>query len=63
MKRINLIFTIAVFLIAVFSIPTASANGNLDEILNNMQKSAASIKTIYARMEQLKRDSQSRRQT
>ena len=57
MKRINLIFTIAVFLIAVFSIPTASANGNLDEILNNMQKSAASIKTIYAKMEQLKRDS------
>ncbi len=56
MKRINLIFTTAVFLIAVFSIPTASANGNLDEILNNMQKSAASIKTIYARMEQSKRD-------
>jgi outer membrane lipoprotein-sorting protein len=56
MKRINLIFTIAVFLIAVFSIPTASANGNLDEILNNMQKKAASIKTIYARMEQVKRD-------
>ncbi|MGA9768905.1 MAG: outer membrane lipoprotein carrier protein LolA [Blastocatellia bacterium] len=58
MKRINLIFTIAVFLIAGFSIPTASANGNLDEILNNMQKSAASIKTIYARMEQVKRDPQ-----
>ena len=57
MKRINLIFTIAVFLIAGFSIPTASANGNLDEILNNMQKKAASIKTIYARMEQSKRDS------
>ena len=56
MKRINLIFTTAVFLITVFSIPTASANGNLDEILNNMQKSAASIKTIYARMEQSKRD-------
>lgn len=61
MKRINLFFTTAVFLIAVlFSIPTANANGNdkLDEILNNMQKSAASITTIYARMEQLKRDRQ-----
>ena len=56
MKRINLIFTIAVFLIAACSVPTAGANGNLDEILNNMQKSAASIKTIYARMEQSKRD-------
>jgi outer membrane lipoprotein-sorting protein len=60
MKRINLFFTTAVFLIAMFSIPAASANGNdrLDEILNNMQKSAASITTIYARMEQLKRDRQ-----
>jgi outer membrane lipoprotein-sorting protein len=45
---------------AVFSTPSAKANGDgqLDEILNNMQKSAASINTIYARMEQLKRDRQ-----
>ena len=59
MKRINLSFIIAVILItALFSISTASANGDgkLDEILNNMQRSAASINTIYARMEQLKRD-------
>lgn len=60
MKRINLIFTIAMLLIGVCSIPPAraGANGNLDEILNNMQKNAASIKTIYARMEQAKRDPQ-----
>lgn len=58
MKRINLILTIAVMLIGVCSIPTAraGANGNLDEILNKMQTSAASIKTIYAKLEQTKRD-------
>jgi len=66
MKRISLLSATAVFLIAAsvflitttFSISTASANGNgkLDEILDNMQKNAASITTIYAKMEQLKRD-------
>ncbi|HKP87508.1 MAG TPA: outer membrane lipoprotein carrier protein LolA [Blastocatellia bacterium] len=59
MKRINMLFITAVlFITASFSISTANANGDgkLDEILDNMQKNAASIKTIYAKMEQVKRD-------
>lgn len=59
MKRISMLFATAVLMIAAsFSISTASPNGNgkLDEILNNMQKNAASIKTIYAKMDQVKRD-------
>jgi outer membrane lipoprotein-sorting protein len=57
MKRINLFFiTAALLLTASVSAPAAGADGKLDQILNEMQKSAASITTIYANMEQLKRD-------
>jgi outer membrane lipoprotein-sorting protein len=57
MKRIKLLFIVAQLLMAA-SVSTASANGDgkLDAILDNMQKNAASITTIYAEMDQLKRD-------
>ena len=44
------------FVAGTSSISAEGANGKLDEILANMQKSAANITSIYARMEQLKRD-------
>jgi outer membrane lipoprotein-sorting protein len=57
MKRISFIFAaVALLITASVSAKTPSADGKLDQILNEMQKSAASITTIYARMEQLKRD-------
>jgi outer membrane lipoprotein-sorting protein len=57
MKRISFFFAaVALLITALMSAPTASADGKLDQILNEMQKSAASITTIYAKMEQLKRD-------
>lgn len=57
MKQINLFFITAALLItASVSVSSASSDGKLDQVLNNMQKSAASITTIYANMEQLKRD-------
>ena len=57
MKRITIFFIAAAMLItASISVSTARADGKLDQILDQMQKSAASITTIYANMEQLKRD-------
>src|ERR1051325_10249554 len=57
MNRISLfIAAVALLIAASVSAPKASADGKLDQILNEMQKSGASIKTIYANMEQLKRD-------
>jgi outer membrane lipoprotein-sorting protein len=57
MKRISFLFIIAALLLtASVSVSTASTDGKLDQVLNNMQKSAASITTIFANMEQLKRD-------
>jgi outer membrane lipoprotein-sorting protein len=57
MKRISFFFVaVALLLTATVSVSTASADGKLDEVLNNMQKTAASITTIFARMEQLKHD-------
>lgn len=57
MKRISLFFIAAALLVtASVSASTATADGKLDEVLNNMQKNAASITTIFARMDQVKRD-------
>lgn len=53
MKRRSLVFTAAVILIAAtVSIPSASANGKLDQILANMQREGSKINTFSARMEQ-----------
>lgn len=59
MKRSKLILTM-IGLIAAASVPTtrSQANGKLDEILANMERAAASIKTIEADMRQEKRDMQ-----
>lgn len=46
----------AMLLAAPASISAGNPNGKLDEILANMQKSASTIKSIQASMEQLKRD-------
>ncbi|MFY9608766.1 MAG: hypothetical protein WAU45_09160, partial [Blastocatellia bacterium] len=46
----------AALLAAAASVSPAIPNGKLDEILANMQKSASGITSIYAKMEQLKRD-------
>ncbi|HEX8185070.1 MAG TPA: outer-membrane lipoprotein carrier protein LolA [Blastocatellia bacterium] len=56
MKRIKIFFTAALLVAASARVTTVSADGKLDQILNEMQKSAATITTIYANMEQLKRD-------
>ena len=45
----------AMLVAAPASISAGNPNGNLDEILANMQKSASTIKSIQAGMEQLKR--------
>jgi len=57
MRRSKLIFTIITLGTAAV-VPTAGshANGKLDEILANMQKTASNITSIQAKMEQLKRD-------
>ena len=58
MKRSKLIYAM-IFLIAAAVAPMAGrANGKLDEILANMQKAASNITTIYAKMDQIKRDVQ-----
>ena len=55
MKRISLLGMAVVWLMtASFGVSQASPNGQLDQILNNMQQSAAKIKTISANMEQVK---------
>jgi outer membrane lipoprotein-sorting protein len=56
MKRITTTILIALFIATMFSNSTAAPNGQLDQILNNMQKAAGEIKTIYAKMDQVKRD-------
>lgn len=56
MKRIVASAIAAVLLAAAtFSAPAAPADGQLDQILNNMQKVASGIKTLYTKMEQQKR--------
>src|ERR1044071_989584 len=56
MKRIATAILVALFIGTAFSDSTAAPNGQLDQILNNMQKAAAQIKAIYAKMDQAKRD-------
>jgi outer membrane lipoprotein-sorting protein len=56
MKRIITAILIALFIATTFSNSPAAPNGQLDQILNNMQKAAGEIKTIYAKMDQAKRD-------
>jgi outer membrane lipoprotein-sorting protein len=56
MKRIAAAILIALVMGALFNPTSAAPDGQLDQILNNMQKAAASIKTIYAKMDQSKRD-------
>ena len=56
MKRIATAMLFAFFMSAFLNSASAAADGQLDQILNNMQKAAADIKTIYARMDQAKRD-------
>jgi len=59
MKRSKLIFTLIVLIAAAAApMPGSLANGKVDEILANMQKAASNITTIYAKMEQIKRDPQ-----
>ena len=56
MKRINLfLVATAVLIAASFSGTTAEANGQLDEILANMQRAASGIKSIKADLNQEKR--------
>ena len=52
MKRIATAILVALFIATAFSNSTAAPDGQLDQILNNMQKAAAGIKTIYAKMDQ-----------
>lgn len=57
MKQISKkLMAAAALLAAAASVSPAIPNGKLDEILANMQKSASGITSIYAKMEQLKRD-------
>ena len=56
MKRIATAILVAFFIGTAFTNSTAAPNGQLDQILNNMQKAAAQIKVIYAKMDQAKRD-------
>lgn len=57
--RSRLLFSL-ITLAAVASIPASGAgmNGNLDEVLANMERAARSIKTIEAELRQEKRDMQ-----
>lgn len=56
MKQIASTLLIGLFIAATFSRTTAAPNGQLEQILNNMQREAAKITTIFANMEQTKRD-------
>jgi len=56
MKRIAMAILMTLFMGAVLNNSLAAPDGQLDQILNNMQKAAAGIKTIYAKMDQVKRD-------
>jgi len=55
MKRINLfLIAVAMLVAATFSVSTVEANGQLDEILANMQRAASGIKSIRADLHQEK---------
>jgi outer membrane lipoprotein-sorting protein len=56
MKRITTAILAAIFIAVAVSNSKAAPDGQLDQILNNMQKAAAQIRSIYAKMDQVKRD-------
>jgi len=56
MKRIATTILIVLFIATTISNSAAAPNGQLDQILNNMQREAAKITTIFANMDQAKRD-------
>src|ERR1051325_9780216 len=56
MKRIAAAILMTLFMSTLLNNASAAPDGQLDQILNNMQKAAAGIKTIYAKMDQVKRD-------
>jgi len=55
MKRFSLFFIAAAVLVSHSFVTATGANGQLDQILANMQNSAKGIKTIFAEMTQEKR--------
>jgi outer membrane lipoprotein-sorting protein len=59
MKRLGIFSIAATFLLSasVFS-SSAAANGQLDQVLSNMQREAQKITNLYAYMEQVKRNTQ-----
>ena len=59
MKRLGIISVAAAFFMtaAVFS-SSAGANGQLDQVLSNMQQAAQKIASLSAKMEQVKRNTQ-----
>jgi outer membrane lipoprotein-sorting protein len=58
MKKLKLAITVvAVFLAALGSMPAAQANGQLDQILNNMQNAGGKINTLAGNIAQRKKSS------
>ncbi|HWP44561.1 MAG TPA: outer membrane lipoprotein-sorting protein [Blastocatellia bacterium] len=59
MKRISIFGLLAILLASasVFSF-SVRANGQLDQVLSNMQREARKIKNFYSKMEQIKRNTQ-----
>jgi outer membrane lipoprotein-sorting protein len=59
MRRSKFVFTlIGLFAAGIIPITLTHANGKVDEILANMQKAAAGVTTIQAKMDQVKRNMQ-----
>jgi outer membrane lipoprotein-sorting protein len=56
MKRIANAILMALFIATAFPSTLAAPDGQLEQILNNMQREAAKITAIFANMEQTKRD-------
>ena len=57
MKRINLIIAGALLITAsLIPTPRTSANGDVNEILANMQAAASKVKTYYAKLEEKRRN-------
>lgn len=59
MKKIGIFGLTTAFLLAVSVFSSAvSANGQLDQVLSNMQREAKKITSLFANMEQVKRNTQ-----
>ena len=59
MKKMKAVITVvAIFLASIGLIPTAQANGDLDQILANMQNAGGKIKTLSSNILQEKKSSQ-----